>query len=218
MKRKRKIIMGVLFLTLFAVWTLLVLTVDVRPIGPMGASVGLAALNGAVRDFIGVNMTLYTVTDLAGLVPLAVGLGFAVTGLVQLIRRRSLFKVDRGILSLGVFYITVIGVYILFELAVINRRPVLINGYHEASYPSSTTVLVLTVMGSALIRLKRTMKKRRAFWVIASIAAAFSAFTVVGRILSGVHWASDIIGGALISSGLLALYSAADGENGNKKL
>jgi undecaprenyl-diphosphatase len=29
---------------------------------------------------------------------------------------------------------------------------------------------------------------------------------VVGRMLSGVHWASDIIGGILLSLGLIMLY------------
>jgi len=200
--------MGAVFLGAFVLWTVLVSYVDVRAIGQNASSVGFATLNGYVHNLTGVNMLLYTITDWLGLVPIGVAFGFAVLGLVQWVGRKSLFKVDRSILALGGFYIIVLAMYIFFEIVVINYRPVLIYGYLEASYPSSTTMLVMCVMPTAMMQLHARIKSdvfRRC--VLISIAA-FTAFMVIGRLASGVHWITDIIGGALVSAGLVITYAS----------
>ena len=133
-------------------------------------------------------------------------LGFALLGLIQLIKRKSLFKVDSSILVLGAFYIVVMAAYLFFEFYVVNYRPVLINGFLEASYPSSTTLLVMRVMPTAVMQLNsriRNTKMKRAF---AFALIAFTAFMVIGRLISGVHWITDIIGGAILSAGLVMIY------------
>lgn len=190
----------------FVLWTVLVCFVDVRAIGPEGSSVGFATLNGFVHELTGVNWLLYTVTDWLGLVPIATALGFAIFGLVQLIKRKSLWKVDDNILALGVFYIVVMAAYVFFEMVVINYRPTLIDGYLEASYPSSTTMLVMCVMPTAAmqlnLRIKNTVLRRCAIIVM----IAFTAFMVIGRLIAGVHWITDIIGGALLSAGVVMMY------------
>ena len=205
-KNRKRLVCGASFLAMFVLWTALVRSVNVRAIGPEGSSVGFATLNELVHELTGVNWLLYTITDWLGLVPIAVALGFAILGLVQLIKRKSLWKVDHSILALGGFYIVVMAVYILFEIVVINYRPTLVGGYLEASYPSSTTMLVMCVMPTAAIqlnaRIKNTVLKRCA---IISIAT-FTAFMVIGRLFSGVHWITDIIGGALLSAGLVMTY------------
>lgn len=193
-------------LALFVLWTIAISCLDVQEIGPNGSAVGFAALNGFVHKLIGVHMTLYTITDWLGLVPLCFVLGFALLGLVQLIQRRSIVKVDYSILVLGGFYILVMAAYLLFELVVINYRPVLINGYLEASYPSSTTMLVMCVIPTAMMQLNTRISNKTIRKVILSILAAFTAFMVIGRLISGVHWFTDIVGGALLSAGLVMLY------------
>ena len=206
--RKKMFFMGAGFLGAFVLWTVLVSYVDVRAIGQNASSVGFATLNGYVHNLTGVNMFLYTITDWLGLVPIGVAFGFAVLGLVQWVGRKSLFKVDRSILALGGFYIIVLAMYIFFEIVVINYRPVLIDGYLEASYPSSTTMLVMCVMPTAMMQLHARIKSdvfRRC--VLISIAA-FTAFMVIGRFASGVHWLTDIIGGALVSAGLVITYAS----------
>ena len=206
---KKSAYIAACLLAAFVVWTLLLRFVDVRAIGPRGSSVGFAALNGFVHDLTGANMLLYTVTDWLGLVPIGVALGFAVLGLAQWIKRKRFFKVDRSILALGAFYIAVMAVYALFEVVVINRRPVLINGYLEASYPSSTTVLVMCVMPTAMMQLRARIKNGVFRRCVTLAISAFIVFMVVGRLVSGVHWITDIIGGALVSAGLVLLYAAA---------
>ena len=206
--KKKSFYASICLLSAFAIWTVLVCTVGVRAIGPLGSSVGFASLNGYVHSITGVNMMLYTVTDWLGLVPIAVCLCFAVLGLIQWIKRKKLLSVDRSILVMGVFYVAVIAAYILFEHAVINYRPVLIDGRLEASYPSSTTMLSLSVMPTALMYLNSSIKRKALKAILAASIIAFTAFMVAGRLISGVHWITDIIGGALLSAGLVMAYHA----------
>ena len=207
-KNKKRLVLGASLIVAFVLWTVFVRFVDVRAIGPEDSSVGFATLNGFVHELTGVNWLLYTVTDWLGLVPIAVALGFAILGLVQLIKRKSLWKVDHSILALGVFYIVVMMAYIVFEMVVINYRPTLIDGYLEASYPSSTTMFVMCVMPTAAMQLNARIKNTVLKRCVVIAIVAFTAFMVIGRLLSGVHWITDIIGGALLSGGVVMTYYA----------
>ena len=199
---------GVGLLAVSVLWIVLIRFVDVAAIGPEGSSVGFATLNGFVHELTGVNWVLYTVTDWLGLVPIGVAFGFAILGLVQWIKRKSLLKVDQSILTLGGFYIVVMVVYILFEIVVINYRPTLIDGHLEASYPSSTTMLVMCVMPTAMMQLRARMKNDLFRRCVMFVIAVFIAFMVIGRLVSGVHWITDIIGGALLSTAIVLMYYA----------
>ena len=205
---KRNLFIAVCLLIAFVLWTLLVSIVDVQAIGPKGSTVGFATLNGFVRDFVGTNMFLYTVTDWLGLVPFFTAFGFAILGLTQWIKRKSFLKVDFSILILGGFYIVVIMVYVFFETVVINYRPVLINGLLEASYPSSTTMLVMCVMPTLVMQLKTRIKNRMLERCLTFAIIVFTLFMVIGRLISGVHWLTDIIGGAVLSTSLVMMYYA----------
>lgn len=207
-KRNGKYLAAACLLAAFVLWTMAVRTVDVQAIGPLGSSVGFAAVNRLIHDGTGVHMTLYTITDWLGLVPFVVAAGFACLGLVQWIRRKKLRNVDFNILVLGGFYLVVIAMYGFFETVVINYRPVLIEGILEASYPSSTTMLVMCVMPTALMQFRARIKNRWFRKLVAGLICGFVAFMVLARLISGVHWMSDIIGGALLSAGLVMLYDA----------
>jgi undecaprenyl-diphosphatase len=203
---KKNLTFSLVSLSAFVLWTVAVSFIDVKSIGPQNSSVGFASLNSLVHNLTGVNFTLYTITDWLGLVPVAVCIGFGILGLYQLIRRKSILKVDGDIISLGVFYIAVIGMYILFENIVINYRPVLIEGFLEASYPSSTTMLVICVMSSSIIQIKKRITNKTLKNIVVFLCLTFTVFMVIGRLLSGVHWVTDIIGGALLSAGLVGIY------------
>ena len=204
MKRKSFYI-GVGLLALFVLWTVALHFVDVRAIGPEGSSVGFATLNKLIHNSTGVHMMLYTITDWLGLVPICLIMGFGVLGLCEWIKRKNLFKIDYNILVLGGFYIVVMAIYIFFEMFVVNYRPILINGYLEASYPSSTTMLVMCVMPTAIMQFNTRIKNSIFRRCVAFIINAFIVFMVIGRLVSGVHWFSDIVGGAMLSSGLVMI-------------
>ena len=207
MKRKSFYI-GVALLALFVLWTVALHFVDVRAIGPGGSSVGFATLNILIHNSTGVHMLLYTITDWLGLVPLCFIMGFGVLGLCEWIKRKNLFKVDYNILVLGGFYIVVMAIYIFFEMFVVNYRPILVNGYLEASYPSSTTMLVMCVMPTAIMQFNTRIKNSIFRRCVAFIITAFIVFMVIGRLVSGVHWFSDIVGAAMLSSGLVMIYDS----------
>ena len=211
MKRNEKthLLAGIGFLIAFLLWTVLIRCIDVQAAGPGGTNVGFAAFNLGFHKLTGVHMTVYTFTDWLGLVPIAVCLGFGVVGVFQLIRRRSLLRVDPDIILLGLYYVLVILAYLVFEMVPINYRPILINGALEASYPSSTTLLVLSVMPTLKFQIDRRAEKPLIRKVTDIFAIMFSAFMVIGRLIAGVHWATDIIGAVFLSMGLFLLYRYA---------
>ena len=199
---------AILMLIAFVLWTVAVCVVDVQAIGPQESSVGFATMNRFVHNLTGVHMDLYTITDWLGLVPVVFVLGFGFLGLIQWIKRKSITKVDFDILLLGGFYIIVIGAYLFFEMFPVNFRPVLIEGYLEASYPSSTTLLVLCVMPTTMIQFSFRIKNPIVKYGVQGSIGVFTIFMVLGRLISGVHWFSDILGGIFLSTGLVLMYYA----------
>ena len=187
-------------------FTVLVMVVDVKPVGPENSSVGFAALNQAFAKAVGVNKTLYTLTQLLGYLALLLAACFGLLGLLQLIRVRSLKRVDRSILALGCLYVAVLVLYVLFDKFAVNYRPVILDEGLEASYPSSHTMLTITVMGSAILELERILDKVRLRRMLQAAFGAIMVVTILGRLFSGVHWFTDILGGMLISAALLAAF------------
>lgn len=206
---KKLWITGVIIVVAFAIWTALIQMVDVKPVGQNGTDVGFATINCWFHQLTGVHMTIYTVTDWLGLVPLFICMVFGGIGFIQLVKRRNLFQVDVDIILLGIYYTIVIFGYVLFEMIPINYRPVLIEGILEASYPSSTTLLVLSVMPTLSFQVHRRMGGVRLKKVIKTASVLFSLFMVIGRTVAGVHWLTDIIGSVILSTGLFLMYKAS---------
>ena len=189
---KKNLLFGVILLATFVIWTALIQIVDVQPLGQNGTNIGFATFNCWFHRLTGVHMTLYTITDWMGLVPIVVCLIFAGIGLVQLIKRRSLFKVDSDIIILGVYYGIVILAYSIFEIIPIN----------------STTLLILCVMPTLIEQIQRRLTCVATKRIITITVIAFSVFMVIGRLISGVHWFTDIVGGVILSMGLFTIYKA----------
>lgn len=205
-KSKKYFISAAALLVLFVALIAAVKFVDVGAIGPQGSEIGLSAINGQVRDTLGFSDTWYGITDWLGMLSILVALGFAFFGVSQLVHRRSLKKVDADIYLLALCYTVAAAVYVFFELFVVNYRPVILEGSLEASFPSSHTVLVICFMGTAVHQFYCRIKNKPLRAAVMAAGLAVIAVMVVGRMLSGVHWFTDILGGVLIGSAIVLAY------------
>ena len=207
--RKRMLASGICLL-LFLALILLLKTVDVADVFPAGTSIGLSHMNVAVHEFFGYNPLWYRVTEYLGYASFLVVAFFALMGLWQLIRRRSLRRVDSAILALGVLFVVVLAIYFLFGHVVVNWRPMLLeDGLEpEPSFPSSHTMMACTVYGAAFILLNKYLRGRPLRLPLQLLCAVLIDVMVVGRLASGVHWLTDILGSVLLCGFLLTLFSA----------
>ena len=205
--KRRNFIISSILIFLAIGFTVLVKVVDVKQVGVNETSIGFATVNQFVFNFFGVNMVWYHITDWLGLVPIFMAMTYALIGLIQLIKRKNLFKVDKEIITLGIFYVVVMALYLFFEKVIVNYRPILMDGFIEASYPSSHTLMTICLCGSSIIVNRKLFNNKiTKFMNILSIAIIL--ITIIGRLISGVHWFTDIIGGSFISIALLmTLYS-----------
>ncbi len=196
---------GVLFI-LFCLFTAAVQMIDVKPIGPEQSAVGFAAINGAVAGWIGVDLFWYELTDWLGIIAILAALGFAALGVRQLIKHRSIKRVDRGILVLGASYAMTVAAYVFFEVCIVNYRPVIIGGGLEASYPSSHSMVVVVIMATAMMQCRRLTGRKVVRGLVDAVSILVMVITVFGRIISGVHWFTDIVGGLLLAAVLIMFY------------
>ena len=206
---KKYVIAGIL--TVIAlIYIVIVKTVDVAAVGPMDTKVGLSHINVAMHEATGVNMGWYDLTDWLGILSILVGCMFALAGLLQAINRKSIWKLDREIYALGGLYVVMAALYVLFEKVIVNYRPIIMPdaAEPEASFPSSHTMLVCVIMGSAIMMIDRFIDNAKAASICKVVFAVILTLTVAGRLISGVHWLSDIIGGILISAALLMWFGA----------
>lgn len=188
------------------IYTYLVKIIDVQTVN--GVEIGFSSLNKFIFDNIGTNMIWYYITEIIGVIAILIACTYGIIGLIQFIKRKSLFKVDKEIILLGLFYLTVILIYVFFEKVIINYRPILIDGELEASYPSSHTLMTLCICLSSILINKRIFKKIKKLNIGLII---LSLIMIFGRLISGVHWFTDIVGGVIISSCLLMiLYTILD--------
>lgn len=207
--KKNLLSAGSLFLA-FILFTVLLRLVDVRAVGPAGAEVGFAGFNDFVFDlFGGEHLFWYKLTDWIGVFAILAAAGFAVLGLCQLISRKSFKKVDTDLYVLACFYIAVMAAYVFFELFIVNTRPVLLGESPEASYPSSHTMVVLCVLSTAIVQFRSRIGSRTLRVALITVCAVLMGVALVGRLISGVHWATDIIGGVLLSGSLILFYRSA---------
>ena len=205
--KKSYTIDSILYLLVCAAFTVAVRVVDTAPIGYNGQTVGFSFINDYFQKLFPYNQTFYTLTQLLGYFALAVAAAFGVFGIVQLVKRKSILEIDGDILALGVFYILVIITYAVFTKVAINYRPVIIDAAEglETSFPSSHTMLAVCVFVTAGMQIRKRVKGGLGT-VLSVVCAVLAAAMIVGRIISGVHWFTDILGGILYSCFFISVY------------
>jgi undecaprenyl-diphosphatase len=207
MSKRRKLFVttGILFV-IAVVYTLLVKYYDVAAIGPKGSEVGFSGINEVIHKMFPFNNTWYKFTKYFGLVPVLYGVFYGLQGLGQLIKTKSLKKVDKRLIYLLVFYVLVAVTFVFFEKVIINYRPVLEDGVLEASYPSTHTLIAVCFCASSLLISRYYIKDKKALKIFDNITLVLMIFLVVGRLIAGCHWLTDIMGGIVISTFLVFLY------------
>ncbi|MBE6122826.1 MAG: phosphatase PAP2 family protein [Erysipelotrichaceae bacterium] len=210
MKKNRGFVLPAVLAALTLLYIVLLKTVDVAAVGPQSTSVGFSHLNQSVFNAFGVNESWYKVTEVLGIGSIALAFVFALMGFIQLMQRKNILKVDHQLLAAGALYFAVIALYVLFEIVVINYRPVIMPGETapEASFPSSHTMIGSVIMGSAVILAEYYIKNENLRKTVQVILCIMIMVMTFGRLLSGVHWLTDIIGGVLISLTLLSCFRA----------
>ncbi len=203
---KKNIWVSVLvLLVLSVIYTVLVKYVGVEAVGPLGSSVGFAKINQAVFETLGENRICDLLSEALMLGSIGTAFMFAVKGAVELYRKKSLKKVDRRLLMMGGVFLGVIATYFLFEKLIINYRPVTPDGVLEASYPSSHTMVTMTIFGCTSVWVQSFRKYNRN---IALMWKCLAVLAMILRLFSGMHWLTDIIGGCLFSLFFVTLYRA----------
>ncbi len=198
------------FLAITVIYTLLITFVDRQPVGLEGTSVGFSCFNTVIRDAIGLNVMWDKITDVFMLIAVLVALYFAVMGLLSLIREKSLLKVDKDLYVLAGIYVVIAILYVVFSKIPINYRPFLSPGETEleTSFPSTHVLVVGTILSTAVINLKKKIENQKLIKIITYVSVFIIVMTVIGRLLSGVHWFTDIIGGVLMFLTLTAAYAS----------
>lgn len=194
---------------LFLLLIILLKTVDVAAVGPMGTSVGFSSINASFQAAHTFNKTFYTISKLLGVLTIATAAFFAGVGVFQWIKRKKLLKVDLEIRVLAVLYAAIVVLYVFFEKVVINYRPMIMpdGDAPEPSFPSTHTFLVCMIMGSAIFVFNRLIKNDMLRTIAQIACGVIIVVMIVSRLLSGVHWLTDIIGGVLLSTALVFAYA-----------
>ena len=207
MSKRRKLFMatGIIFV-LVLIYILLVKFYDVANIGPENSSVGFSGINSLIHKTLPYNATWYKFTKYFGLIPVLYGVFYGLQGLAQLIKYKTLKKVDKRLLYLLVFYILVGITFVFFEKVIINYRPILEDGVLEASFPSTHTLIAVCFCASSLLISKYYIKDKKTLKAFDYATLVLMIFLVVGRLIAGCHWLTDIIGGIFISVFLVSLY------------
>ncbi len=205
---KKSLLCTIVLFVAFIVFTVCVKLADVAAIGPEGSSVGLSSINGALFNLTGFSETLYKLTKAVGLLCYAMAGVLVLYALWQCIQRKSLLKLDKDLYVLGGFYVIWLAVYVLFEKVVINYRPVIIHPEEglEGSYPSSHTLLAVAICLTTVMEIRMHVKKTGMQKLLCAVCLLIMAFEVIGRMLCGCHWLTDIVGGIILGSALVSLY------------
>ena len=206
---KKKVFIQFLAVALIAVvFTVLVKTVDLGFVSNTDSAIGFASINLSFNSKFGFNPLLYNVSEYLGYSVFAIVAFFALLGIRDLVKNKSLLKVDSDLYALAITYIFTLVVYFVFDkLLVINLRPLIMSGemVAEPSFPSSHTLLAVVVCGTAIAECGK-VKKSGLRIILTLILSLLMAATVLTRLFSGVHWVTDIVGGVLWGEALMMVF------------
>ena len=193
MKNKIYLLIGFGFFCLFCILMIL-LSFDVSVIAKSGEPVGLSHINNLMQ--YNENHTIDKISDVLLYLSFAIIVIGAVIGILQLVKRKSLYKVDIEIIFLGIFFVLSIIIWIVFDKFIkVNVRPI---GSDDGSFPSThvllTTFLLLSGHGLCCIYLDKKLYKYGSL----VLAILLIIIVTIFRLVSGMHYITDVLGGLLL--------------------
>lgn len=200
----------------FVIWTILVKVVDVQYVQMNNTYLGFYNFNTTINDWVQtLNTKAYDVLSTILLIFALLSVGcFAILGLIQWIKRKSLKKVDPVIYMLLIGYIVIAIFYIVFEVMKINYSPLSTITDLKSSYPCSHIFISTSYLGISFLTMFKYFNFSKLIKGI--LWAGFGVFTfamIFTRTFSGCHWFSDVIAAILLScfiigsfAGFLILY------------
>ncbi|MCQ2382504.1 MAG: phosphatase PAP2 family protein [Clostridia bacterium] len=194
-RQKLWLILGIVSFVCFVIFTLLVAFVDVD-------QVGLSKINHFFWQHCGKHEIWERITDYLGYVLILVLVGILAWQIWQWIMCKKLARIDWNLLMFDVIMVCLAVVYVFFEVVVINYRP----AGDKASYPSSHAMLFATVLPLLIYQVWHYLQNKPWRIVLTVALSSIQVIGLVGRLLAGVHWFTDILGGVIISCCLDCFY------------
>ena len=214
MKKYQYLLIPAIFLVAFVVFTILVKTVDVDYLALGNYKIGFKSFNYETQSKI-LDMARQSPMKKLSDVLLYVSIGscliYVVIGIYQLIKTKSLFKVNYRLYMLALTYVSIAVIYFIFEILKINYSPDLTNGL-KASYPSShvfigaTLICVNIYAAMEMLNMNEENKWLRTVGYIAGLVICVAL--IVSRTLSAKHWATDIIASVILTGFIVSLFIA----------
>lgn len=201
----------------FAIFTILVKFVDTSVVATTGTQIGLSSINKPLFDFFGANETWGTISTLLFVIAGVVVLTLATIAVVEMIKSKSLFKINHKLLLVALLYVLTAIFYVIFEFVIINYRPLLDEGLIKASYPSSHTLLICVVCLSACLIVPDYIKSNPLKITITTILCLISVLAPITRLLAGMHWFTDVVASIILSLALVMLYYSTSSYISSKK-
>lgn len=205
-KTKNGFLLTVILLVGFLIYTMCVMYVDAKPMGLDGTKIGFASLNVPIHQFLGFNKAFYYLSKGIGVITFIVAGFFAALTVIEMFIRKGIFKADQSLYALCVIYVLVIIAYVLFDKLAINFRPIDMGEGLEPSYPSTHTMLAVVVFVTGAIQLKYRLDESVIKRTVIIVLYALNGLMILFRMLSGVHWFTDILGGVIIGAVFISLY------------
>lgn len=192
--KKKWLCIAVILTIIFISYTLVIKFVDVQTEGEI--TVGLGTINFWWRDLVGLSLVWNYISNVVAILVLfQVGL-LLLWQFVILLRRKKIGQLAKHWWMFDVSLVILVSCYFLFEVLIINYRPIVINGVVDSSYPSSHVLLFCTVIPLVVRTVFRENKSWR--WLSFVMCVGLLVLGVIARLLSGYHWLTDITGGVLL--------------------
>lgn len=208
---------SIILFVAFIAYTITASRVDVGPIGPNESKVGLSTINHFFIVVFPWNELFHNISTVLGYIIIAMAFGFFIYTIIDIVKKKSLKKADAGLIALMVYFALIVGIYILFDkVLIINYRPVILNVVLEPSYPSTHTFMAIAIMLALKTQFEYKIKDEDNKWFATTFCMAIIVATIFTRMVAGVHWFTDIIGGILLGSALASLYNAVARKIYNK--